>query len=42
MKSINPYLKFKGNAEAAWAELDAMFTDRFGVQWMISYGEAAS
>jgi len=27
-------------AEAAWAELSAMLTDRFGVQWMINYGEA--
>jgi PhnB protein len=26
--------------KAPWAELAAMFTDKFGVQWMISYGEA--
>jgi PhnB protein len=25
--------------EAAWAELAAMFADRFGVQWMINYGD---
>ena len=25
--------------EAEWAELAAMFADRFGVQWIINYGE---
>lgn len=25
--------------KADWAELAAMFTDKFGVQWIISYGE---
>ncbi len=26
-------------AEASWAELAAMFTDRFGVQWIIIFGD---
>ena len=25
--------------EAPWAELAAMFTDKYGIQWMISYEE---
>ena len=27
-------------AKSGWAELFAMFADKYGVQWMISYGEA--
>jgi len=26
-------------AKADWAELAAMFTDRFGTQWILNYGE---
>ena len=25
--------------EAAWAELAAMFADKFGIQWMINFGD---
>ncbi|HYJ38251.1 MAG TPA: hypothetical protein VEV87_06525 [Chitinophagaceae bacterium] len=45
MATINPYLNFLGNTEDAFnfyksvfgGDFQGLFTDKFGVQWMVNH-----